>query len=49
VVTIHDDLHASAGSTPKCAARIIAYFDTGTPGTGQCPGVPVPSSAENQR
>ncbi len=37
LLTVNDDVHADALAVPDCAARIIGYFDTGTPGTGQCP------------
>ncbi len=42
--TIDDDIHAGAITTSACAAHVIAYFDTGRPQTGQCPGFPVPVS-----
>jgi pimeloyl-ACP methyl ester carboxylesterase len=45
VFTVNDDLHAGADFTTECTAHIVGYFDTGQPGTSQCPGFPVPSSA----
>lgn len=42
--TVIDDVHADAPAIPDCAARIVGYFDTGTPGTAQCTGTPVPAS-----
>jgi hypothetical protein len=45
VFTIDDDSHASGVEDPECAAHMVGYFDTGQPYTGQCPGVPVLSSA----
>jgi TAP-like protein len=45
VFTVNDDLHAGAECTAECTADIAGYFDTGTPGTSQCPGFPPPSSA----
>jgi pimeloyl-ACP methyl ester carboxylesterase len=44
VYTVDDDIHAGAIMVPACAGHVIAYFDTGHPQTGQCPGVPVPAS-----
>ncbi|MEV0389555.1 alpha/beta fold hydrolase [Nonomuraea sp. NPDC050643] len=42
VVTIDDDVHGSAFRTPECAAKVVAYFETGRiPRT--CPGAPVPA------
>ena len=41
--TVNDDVHAGAPDVPDCAARIVGYFDTGTPGASQCEGSPVPS------
>ncbi|MCO6008316.1 alpha/beta hydrolase [Actinoallomurus purpureus] len=38
VLTVDDDVHASAVSVPECAAHIVAYFDTGRPDAGQCHG-----------
>jgi hypothetical protein len=32
------DVHAAAPAVPDCAARIVGYFDTGAPQTGQCGG-----------
>jgi hypothetical protein len=43
--TVNDDVHADAPDVPDCAARIAGYFDTGTPGTGQCTGSPVPTGS----
>jgi len=42
--TVNDDVHADAPAVPDCATRIVGYFDTGMPGTGQCTGSPVPTS-----
>jgi pimeloyl-ACP methyl ester carboxylesterase len=42
VLTVNDDVHASAVHVPECAAHIVAYFDTGRPDAGQCPGAPEP-------
>ncbi|MGW0804845.1 alpha/beta fold hydrolase [Nonomuraea sp. NPDC002799] len=44
VVTIDDDVHGSALRVPGCAAKVVAYFDTGR-STSTCPGVPVPAAA----
>lgn len=43
VFTVNDDIHGSATVAPECAAHVVAYFDTGQPDTGQCPGMPEPS------
>jgi pimeloyl-ACP methyl ester carboxylesterase len=44
LLTVNDDVHASAVHVPECAAHIVAYFDTGRPGDGQCTGAPEPSA-----
>jgi pimeloyl-ACP methyl ester carboxylesterase len=41
--TVNDDVHADAPAVPDCAARIVGYFDTGTPDSGHCAGQPVPA------
>ncbi|WP_460355804.1 alpha/beta fold hydrolase [Actinoallomurus acanthiterrae] len=40
VLTVDDDVHASAVQVPECAARIVAYFATGRTDAGQCSGEP---------
>ncbi|MEV0402966.1 alpha/beta fold hydrolase [Actinoallomurus sp. NPDC050550] len=45
VLTVDDDVHASAVQAPECAAHIVAYFDTGRPDAGQCSGAPEPPDA----
>ncbi|HEX6524718.1 MAG TPA: alpha/beta hydrolase [Streptosporangiaceae bacterium] len=50
LLTVDDDVHADAPSVSDCAARIVGYFDTGTPETGHCTGSAVPTSpAPTQR
>lgn len=44
VFTDDDDIHGSAMFVASCASNVIAYFDTGRPQTGSCPGFPVPTS-----
>lgn len=41
--TVNDDVHADVPAVPDCAARVVAYFDTGTPGAAQCTGSPLPA------
>ncbi|GLZ79990.1 alpha/beta hydrolase [Actinorhabdospora filicis] len=36
LVTVEDDEHTSAAYTPSCAALIVAYFATGSPGGRSC-------------
>lgn len=36
LVTVEDDEHTSAAYTPSCAAMIVRYFTTGTPGGRAC-------------
>jgi pimeloyl-ACP methyl ester carboxylesterase len=44
ILTVDDDVHASVASQPSdCPARLVGYFITGRPDTGECTGVPVPS------
>ncbi|SFO31486.1 TAP-like protein [Actinomadura madurae] len=42
LATIDDDVHGSALRVPGCAAKIVAYFETGRR-TTTCPGVPTPT------
>jgi pimeloyl-ACP methyl ester carboxylesterase len=44
IYTVDDDIHAGAINAAACASHIIAYFNTGMPQTGHCPGTPVPMS-----
>lgn len=46
VLTVDDDVHASAVRVPGCTAHIVAFFDTGRPDAGECAGAPEPSSHE---
>ncbi|WP_281283642.1 alpha/beta hydrolase [Nonomuraea longispora] len=39
LVSIDDDVHGSAAQVPGCAAKVIAYFETGRR-TTTCPGKP---------
>ncbi len=45
LLTVDDDVHASAVRAPGCAAHIVAFFDTGRPDARHCSGAPKPSSA----
>ncbi|MFC4114984.1 alpha/beta fold hydrolase [Nonomuraea zeae] len=47
VVTVDDDMHASALRVPGCVTKMIDYFEKGRR-TSTCPGVPVPDSTELQ-
>jgi pimeloyl-ACP methyl ester carboxylesterase len=42
VLTVDDDVHASAVRAPGCAAHVVAYFETGRPDAGHCVGAPEP-------
>lgn len=42
VFTVNDDVHVSVLHVPDCAAKLVTYFDTGTPGADGCQGVPIP-------
>jgi pimeloyl-ACP methyl ester carboxylesterase len=42
VFTVNDDIHGSVLHVAECAANLVTYFDTGTPGTDGCQGVPEP-------
>ncbi|OLE23641.1 MAG: hypothetical protein AUG49_15515 [Catenulispora sp. 13_1_20CM_3_70_7] len=39
VLTVPDFIHASVGHVPECAAHMVAYFETGRPDNGTCPGL----------
>jgi pimeloyl-ACP methyl ester carboxylesterase len=49
VFTVNDDMHGSVLKEPECAAKLVTYFDTGTPGTHGCEGVPVPEPMPSAR
>jgi pimeloyl-ACP methyl ester carboxylesterase len=42
LLTVDDDVHASAVHVPPCAAHILAYFETGRPDAGGCAGASSP-------
>ncbi|MFF0723695.1 alpha/beta fold hydrolase [Streptomyces sp. NPDC004134] len=39
LLTVEDFAHASVPFAPECAARLVAYFETGSPDDGTCPGI----------
>ncbi|MEU3464975.1 alpha/beta fold hydrolase [Streptomyces sp. NPDC006733] len=39
VLTVDDWVHGSVPFVPECAAHLVAYFDTGSPDNGTCPGM----------
>ena len=39
VFTVDDFVHGSLPFVPECAEHLVAYFDTGNPDNGSCPGV----------
>lgn len=43
VLTVDDDVHASAVRAPECAAHVVAYFETGRSDAGRCLGAPAPA------
>ena len=48
VFTVNDDAHGYVRHVPDCAAKLITYFNTGTPGTNGCQGVPGPAPSAGQ-
>jgi pimeloyl-ACP methyl ester carboxylesterase len=40
VFTVDDDIHGSLPMVAECADHLAAYFTTGRPDSGECPGVP---------
>ncbi|HEY0694487.1 MAG TPA: alpha/beta fold hydrolase, partial [Kribbella sp.] len=42
VFTVEDDVHGSVLREPACAAKLVTYFETGSPGASGCQGVPAP-------
>ncbi|NUR62956.1 MAG: alpha/beta fold hydrolase [Catenulispora sp.] len=38
VLTVPDFIHGSVAHVPECAAHVVAYFETGHPDSGTCPG-----------
>lgn len=45
VFTVEDDVHGSVLRVDGCAAMLVDYFETGTPGGAGCQGVPGPATA----
>jgi hypothetical protein len=46
VLTVPDFVHGSVGHVAECGQHLVAYFETGRPDNGTCPGVqPDPESA----
>ncbi|GAA1984512.1 alpha/beta fold hydrolase [Catenulispora subtropica] len=46
VLTVPDFIHASVGHVEECGEHMVAYFETGRPDNGTCPGVqPEPAPA----
>jgi TAP-like protein len=46
VLTVADDVHGSVPRAPECAAKLVAYFDTGrAPRQDRCAGIPAPEAA----
>jgi pimeloyl-ACP methyl ester carboxylesterase len=45
VFTVDDDVHGSVLRVQECAAKLVAYFETGSPGARGCQGVPGPAAA----
>jgi pimeloyl-ACP methyl ester carboxylesterase len=46
VLTVADDVHGSVPEAPECAAKLVAYFDTGrAPRHDRCAGIPGPETA----
>jgi pimeloyl-ACP methyl ester carboxylesterase len=45
VFTVEDDVHGSVLRVEECAAKLVAYFETGNPGARGCQGVPGPDQA----
>lgn len=43
--TVEDDVHGSVLRVDGCAAMLVDYFETGTPGGAGCQGVPGPATA----
>lgn len=39
VLTVDDFIHGSLPFVPECAAHLVAYFNTGNPDNGTCPGM----------
>jgi pimeloyl-ACP methyl ester carboxylesterase len=46
VFTVDDDEHGSVLFVPDCAAKLVTYFETGTPGARGCQGAPGPGEPE---
>jgi pimeloyl-ACP methyl ester carboxylesterase len=42
VFTVEDDVHGSVLRVAECAAKLVAYFETGNPGARGCRGAPGP-------
>jgi len=39
VFTVNDFIHGSVAFVPECAAHLVTYFDTGSPGQTSCQGI----------
>jgi hypothetical protein len=49
VLTVADDVHGSVPQAPECAAKLVAYFDTGRAARhDRCAGIPEPGTTSVQ-
>lgn len=50
VLTVADDVHGSVPEAPECAAKLVAYFDSGrAPRHDRCAGIPEPGTTGIQK